>query len=58
MTAPTDPTTLTDAELDRAIIDASRALIAAARLRPRNAQAVADAQAEYDALLAIKAARA
>lgn len=57
MTEPTPIDELTDAELDRAIIDASRALIAAARLRPRDAQAVADAQAEYDALLAIRASR-
>ena len=45
---------LTGAELDRAIIDASRELIAAIRARPRDAERVAAAQAEYDALVALK----
>jgi hypothetical protein len=53
----TESVDMTDAELDQAILVAQRELSAAARLRPRNPQAIADAQAKYDALLAIRGAR-
>lgn len=43
------------AELDRAIVDASRELIAAQRARPRNQQRIDDAYAEYRALLDLRA---
>lgn len=46
-----------EAELDRAIIDASRGLIAAIRARPRDTERITAAQAEYDALVALKASR-
>ena len=49
--APTEPV-LTGAELDQAILAAARALIAA-RLS-RDPVRIANAQAEYDRLLAIK----
>lgn len=49
---------MTDAELDRAIIDASRELIAAIRARPRDPARVAAAQGEYDALRALRDSRA
>ena len=52
MTEPTPE--MTADELDQAIIDASRELIAAIRARPRDAQRIADAQAAYDELLALK----
>lgn len=45
----------TAAELDRAIIDASRALIAALRARPRDQEAIDAAQQELDDLRALKA---
>lgn len=49
----TDPS-LTQAELDRAIVDASRELIAAQRARPRDPQRITDARAAYDALIALR----
>lgn len=56
MSEPT-PADLTGIELDRAILDAMRGLIAAIRLRPRDQEAVDAAQAEYDALVALRAAQ-
>lgn len=52
MTSPAD---LTGAELDRAIIDASRELIAAQRARPRDQQRIDAAYAEYKALTELRA---
>ena len=49
----TEPTR-TQAELDQAIIDASRELIAAQRARPRDPVRIADARAAYDALIALR----
>src|SRR4051812_24690453 len=46
----TEIATTASAELDRAIIDASRELIAAQRARPRDPVRIAAAKAEYDAL--------
>lgn len=43
------------AELDRAIVDASRERIAAQRARPRDPQRIEDADDEYRALLAMRA---
>ncbi len=43
------------AELDRAIVDASREVIAAQRARPRNQQRIDDAYAEYRALVDLRA---
>jgi hypothetical protein len=52
MTEPApDPT---GPELDRVIIDASRAYIAAQRTRPRDQAAIDDAKAELDRLIAIR----
>lgn len=51
MTAPTDPTL---AELNRAIIDASRRYIAALRATPRNQAEIDAARAELDYLRALK----
>lgn len=45
---------LTAAELDRAIIDASREYIAAQRARPRDAQRISDAKAALDALIELR----
>ena len=45
---------VTDAELDRAVIDASREYIAAQRARPRDQQRIDDARAELDGLLAMR----
>jgi hypothetical protein len=42
-------------ELTRALIDASRALMAAIRARPRDQQAIDDASAELADLRALKA---
>jgi len=44
----------TGPELDRAIIEASRAYIAVQRARPRNQVAIDDAKAELDRLIAIR----
>lgn len=46
---------ITLAELDRAINDAARERIAAQRARPRDPQRIADAEAEYRALLDMRA---
>jgi hypothetical protein len=46
--------TLSGTELDRAILDAYRELLAAIRARPRDQRRIDDAQAEYDALLALR----
>jgi hypothetical protein len=46
--------TMTSAELDQAIIDASRALIAAQRARPRDAERIRLAREDYDALIALR----
>lgn len=56
MTEPTPE--MTDAELDQAIVDASRELIAAIRAYPRDTARIAAAKAAYDDLLALKASRA
>lgn len=54
MTAPApDPMPL--AELDRAIVDASRERIAAQRARPRDMERIDAAEAEYRALLDMRA---
>lgn len=53
MTEPAPNPTLD--ELNRAIIDASRALLAAIRARPRDQEAIDAAQAELDDLRALKA---
>ena len=45
---------MTLAEVNRAIIEASREYIAAQRARPRDEQAVADAKAALDALIAYR----
>jgi hypothetical protein len=43
---------MTPAELDRAILDAAQAYVAAQRSRPRDPQRVADLRAELEALRA------
>lgn len=58
MTQPVDPTTLTDAELDMAIVDAARAYIAARLARPRDDQRIADAKTALDALVDVRDQRA
>ena len=55
MTEPAPAPAPSLAELDRAIIDASRELIAAQRARPRDSQRIDDAYAEYRALLDLRA---
>lgn len=50
----TEPTPLTAAELDRAIIDASRALTAAIRARPRVQSDIDAARAELDDLIELR----
>jgi hypothetical protein len=52
-----DPTQLTDAELDTAIIAASRAYIAARTARPQDPVKVTAAKAWLDQLMAERAAR-
>lgn len=52
MTEPAPSMTL--AEVNRAITDASREYIAAQRARPRDEQRVADAKAELDGLIAYR----
>lgn len=54
MTEPTPEAAMTSAELDRAIIDASREYIAAQRARPRDPARIADAKAALDALIALR----
>ena len=45
---------LTSAELDRAIIDASRELTAAIRARPRDQQRIDDARKALEDLIALR----
>ena len=45
---------LSGAELDQAIVDASREYIAVVRTRPRNQQNIDDAKAALDDLLALR----
>jgi len=45
---------LSGAELDQAIVDASREYIAVVRARPRNQQRIDDAKAALDDLLALR----
>jgi hypothetical protein len=52
VTEPTPP--LSGAELDQAIIDASRQYIAVVRARPRNQAAIDEAKAALDDLLALR----
>lgn len=56
MTEPAEQ--MTDAELDQAIIDASRELSAAIRARPRDQARIDTARAEVQRLQAIKDERA
>lgn len=49
----TEPT-MTEAEIDRAVIDASREYIAAQRARPRDQARIADAKAALDALVELR----
>lgn len=51
----TTPAQMTAAELDRAILDASRELTAAIRARPRDQQRIDDARTALDDLRALKA---
>lgn len=56
--APVEPpveSTQTEAELNRAIIDASREVIAAQRARPRDPQRIDEAYDEYRALMDLRA---
>lgn len=45
---------MTEAEIDRAVIDASREYIAAQRARPRDQARIADAKAALDALVELR----
>ena len=50
----TEPSPLSGAELDQAIIDASREYIAVVRARPRDQQRIDDAKKALDDLLALR----